>query len=165
MAGPLTIRPAGPSDRATLRRAIVNLQEYERPLHDTRLPGEQIADRYLDWLLERAGASGIIMVAELDGSFAGFVAGWVEQTENIAETPDSNRFGLISDVYVLPEFRGRRLASRLIGAVEHYLRRTGVRRLRICGLAANTSARSSYVHAGFSPYEVVYEKLIGGDDE
>jgi hypothetical protein len=43
----LTIRDAGPMDRAELRRAVVELQEHERKLHDTRLPGEQTADAYL----------------------------------------------------------------------------------------------------------------------
>jgi GNAT superfamily N-acetyltransferase len=166
MAGSLTIRPATPADRPALRRAIIELQEHERGLHPTRLPGEQIADRYLDWMLRHSEAAGITLLAEIAGSFAGFVAGWVENAANIAETPDSNRFGLISDVCVLPAFRGHRLAARLMAAIEQHLRRAGVTRLRVNALAANASARSSYAHAGFAPYEVLYEKLVdGGDDE
>ena len=36
-------------------------------------------------------------VAELADNFLGFVAGWIEQTNNLAETADSNRFGYDSD--------------------------------------------------------------------
>ena len=43
----VTIRDARPTDQARLRRALVEIQEYERKLHNTRLPGEQIADTYL----------------------------------------------------------------------------------------------------------------------
>jgi hypothetical protein len=46
--GELTIRNAAPSDRPHLRMAVVELQEHERNLHATRLPGETIADAYLE---------------------------------------------------------------------------------------------------------------------
>ena len=48
MIEPLIIRPADPADRPNLRTAIIELQKYERLRHPTRLPGEQIADAYLD---------------------------------------------------------------------------------------------------------------------
>jgi uncharacterized protein len=38
------VRLATPGDTLNLRRAVVELQEYERRLRATRLPGEQIAD-------------------------------------------------------------------------------------------------------------------------
>ncbi|MGA7196565.1 hypothetical protein [Roseiarcus sp.] len=44
----LTIRHATPSDRPRLRAAVVELHESERRLHDSRLPGEETADAYLD---------------------------------------------------------------------------------------------------------------------
>jgi ribosomal protein S18 acetylase RimI-like enzyme len=165
MSRPLVIRPATPSDRSNLRRAIIELQEYERLRHSTRLPGEQIADAYLVWIESRAAAGGAILIAERGGDFLGFIAGWVEETTSIAETADSNRFGYISDICVLPPVRGQRIATQLLDGMEQYLRAAGVRRLRIASLALNASARASYEHAGFIPYEVVYEKVIddGGD--
>jgi ribosomal protein S18 acetylase RimI-like enzyme len=160
----IAIRPATPTDRPRLRQAVVELQEYERSLNATRLPGEQIADAYLDWMERQAAAAGgIALVAESDGAFAGFVAGWIEEVEGIAETPDSRRFGYISDICVLPAFRGRQIAAQLLREIEQYLRRAGVVRLRINSLAANASARASYERAGFAPFEVLYEKRI--DDE
>jgi ribosomal protein S18 acetylase RimI-like enzyme len=160
MPAPLNIRPATATDRPHLRRAIVELQEYERLRHATRLPGEQVADAYLDWMLRRAETDGAVLVAESDGSFAGFVAGWIEETENIAETADSNRFGYISDICIMPAFRGRRIAVQLLNGIEHCLGSAGVTRLRINSLAVNSAARTSYEHAGFVPYEILYEKLI-----
>jgi GNAT superfamily N-acetyltransferase len=157
----LVIRHATPSDRPQLRRAIVELQDYERLRHPTRLPGDQIADAYLDWMQRQAESQGAVLVAEHDGRFAGFVAGLVVETTNIAETPDSNRFGLISDICVMPVFRGQRIATLLLDAMGQYLGRAGVTRLRITGLAMNTSAQASYQHAGFVPHEVLYEKLMG----
>jgi ribosomal protein S18 acetylase RimI-like enzyme len=106
MTGPLIIRPATPADRPQLRAAIVELQDYERLRHATRVPGEQVADAYLDWMLRQVETDGAVLVGERGGSFVGFAAGWIEQTNNIGETEDSNRFGLISDVCVMPAFRG-----------------------------------------------------------
>jgi ribosomal protein S18 acetylase RimI-like enzyme len=160
MSAPLIIRPAGRADDPQLRQAVVELQEYERIRHATRLPGEQIADAYLDWMLWRAESDGAVLVAEIGGELAGFVAGWIEGTANIGETPASNRFGYISDICVMPAFRGRRIAVQLLDGIEQYLRRAGVARLRINALAVNTSAQASYEHAGFAPYEILYEKLI-----
>jgi hypothetical protein len=89
MTAPLLIRPATPADRPDLRLAVIELQGYERLRHATRLPGEQIADAYLDWMQRQAEADGAVLVAERDGSIIGFIAGWIEQTDNIGETADS----------------------------------------------------------------------------
>jgi len=154
------IRPAISSDWPQLRLAVTELQEHERRLHPTRLPGEQIADAYLKWMQKQAGdKDGAVLVAEIESGFVGFVAGWIEQEHNIAETAASNRFGYISDICILPAFRGRRIATRLLDAIEQHLRYAGVSCIRIGVLAANRSARASYEHAGFKAYEVVYEKI------
>jgi ribosomal protein S18 acetylase RimI-like enzyme len=160
MNDPLTIRPATASDRPLLRRAIIELQDHERRLHATRLPSEQIADTYLARIEHLAAENGAVLVAEIDGLFAGFVAGWVEQNDNPAETADSNRFGYISDICVMPGYRGRHIALRLLESIEQHLGRTGVARLRIGSLAANAAARATYERGGFAPYEVVHEKII-----
>ena len=161
MLAAVTIRPAIPADRPHLRQAIVELQDYERVLHMTRLPGEAVADAYLDWLQRQADtAAGTVLVAESESAFVGFVVGWIEVSEIITETPDSNRFGYISDICVMPAFRGQRIAAQLLRAIEQHLRRAGVVRLRINALAANTSARLCYERAGFAPYEVHHEKFV-----
>jgi ribosomal protein S18 acetylase RimI-like enzyme len=156
----LTIRAAVASDRPDLRRAFVELQDFERRLTDTRRPGEQIAEAYLDWMQDRAVTSGAILVAEADGIFAGFVCGWIEQESNIAETPDSNRFGYISDICILPPYRRHGIASRLLDAMSNRFRTLGITRCRLNVLAANATARASYEHAGFAPYELTYEKRL-----
>jgi ribosomal protein S18 acetylase RimI-like enzyme len=156
----LTIRAAARSDRLQLRRAMVELQDHESRLHPSRLPGDQIADAYLDWVQKRAAEQGAVLIAEIDGAFAGFVAGWIEEESHICETADSNRFGYVSDICVLPAFRGRRIASQLLDAVELRLRREGVTRVRLFTLAANRVARASYERSGYAAYEVVYEKSL-----
>ena len=157
----LVIRLARPADLSDLRRAVVELQEYERRLHATRLPGEQIADAYVAWVQRRAEKSGAVLVAEIGGAFAGFAAGWIVEDDNIAETADSNRLGYVSDICVMPAYRGQRVAVELLSAIEGHLARTGITRVRLASLAANASAQAAYQRAGYEPYEIVYEKRIG----
>jgi ribosomal protein S18 acetylase RimI-like enzyme len=156
----LKIRPAARSDRPQLRRAVIELQDNESLLHPTRIPGEQIADAYLDWMQKRAANEGVVLIAEIEDAFAGFVAGWIENESRIEETPDSNRFGYVSDICVLPIYRGRRIAARLLDAFELRLRGAGVTRMRLFTLAANRAARASYERSGYVEYEIVYEKLL-----
>ncbi len=162
MSAPVVIRPVTTADRPQLRRAIVELQEHERRQHATRLPGEEIADVYLDWMLKQAETGGAVLVAQSEGSFVGFVAGWIGQTDAIGETADSKRFGYISDICVMPAYRGKRIAAQLLDEIEQYLRHGGIARLRINSLAVNSSARASYERAGFVPYEILHEKVIAG---
>jgi ribosomal protein S18 acetylase RimI-like enzyme len=160
----LTIRSATAADRPRLRQAIVDLQDYERVLHATRLPGDQVADAYLDWMLRKAEIRGAVLVAESNHIFVGFVAGWIDETETIAETPDSNRVGYISDIFVVPEFRGRAIAMQLLAQIERHLGGLGVARMRITSLAENRSARAAYERAGFAQYEIVYERTRNARD-
>jgi ribosomal protein S18 acetylase RimI-like enzyme len=126
-----------------LRQAIIELQDYEGLQHSTRLPGEQVADAYLAWMLGRARSCGAVRVADSNSIFAGFVAGRIEQSHNIGETPDLNRVGYISDVCVMPVFRGRRIATRLLKEIERHLTGFGIARIRINSLTENKSARAS----------------------
>jgi len=156
----LTIRRATPADRPSLRKAYVELQEHERRLHASRLPGEEIADAYVERMIEQAADAGGVFVAERDGEFLGFAAGWVENSQNVAETADSNRFGYVSDICVLVAHRKRGIARRLLEAMTRMFVEAGVTRVRIGTLADNHLARLSYEGAGFRPYEVIYEKAL-----
>ena len=156
----VVVRLATPADLPNLRSAMVELQEHERRLAATRLPGEQIADPYLARLLrETAEKRGAIFVVESDGVFAGFAAGWIIERDHIPESEDSNRFGYLSDICVMPAFRGKRIAHRLLAAMERHFARAGATRFRLFALAANTQARASYEGAGFAPYEILMRSL------
>ena len=160
----VVIRPAVPADLPDLRLAMVELQEYERRLDaTTRLPGEQIAGAYLARLRQEvAEKGGAIFIAERDGVFAGFAVGWIIKRDHIPESADSNRFGYLSDICVMPAYRRQRIAQRLLTALEQHLASAGITRFRLFALAANASARATYESVGFAAYEILYEKLVNG---
>ena len=78
------------------------------------------------------------------------------------ETRDSTRYGYVSDIFIRPEARGSGLAQTLLDAIAAHLHAADptLTRLRVNVLAVNTIARRSYEKAGFTPYEVTYERMI-----
>ncbi|HUL09726.1 MAG TPA: GNAT family N-acetyltransferase [Candidatus Acidoferrum sp.] len=160
MAGAV-IRPYRETDRAAVIAAEIDMQEYERTLHDTRLPGAGVMDAYLDRLLQEVAAqSGALLVAEENSRLVGLVACTVVEDDAVQETADSNVHGYVNDIYVVPERRGSGLAQALLRAAEDHLASTGITRVRINVLAANAMARRAYEKHGFEPYEVMYEKRL-----
>jgi ribosomal protein S18 acetylase RimI-like enzyme len=159
------IRPYAETDRRTVIDALTALQEHERAMHDTRLPGAGATAVYLDNLLEDLVAqSGAIFIAEADGKFAGLVTGLIETYEIVLETRDSSIYGYCSDIYVAPEFRGSGLAQMLLDVMERHLAaQAPITRFRISVLAVNRIACRAYERAGFVPYELMYERLIRRD--
>ena len=122
----LTIRPARPQEREDLealqRRASLALPEYRAQLEAhpdaIDLPAEQIAQ-------------GQVLVAELDGEVAGFIA--VVGSE-------------LDGLFVEPEHWRRGIGSALVEAATHQARRRGLS----LSVTAGPNARSFYESCGFA---------------
>jgi GNAT superfamily N-acetyltransferase len=158
------IRPYVDTDRPSVVGAMIALQEHERAIHDTRLPGAICSEAYLDKLLKELPAqSGAMFVAEVAGKFAGLVAGLIVDEPWPVETRDSTRYGYVSDIFITPDARGTGLAKVLLDAIAAHLHQADptLTRLRVNALAVNMVARRAYEKAGFTPYEVMYERRLG----
>ncbi len=156
------IRPATPADRPWLVTAMAGISDHERTLHDSRRPGADCADAYLAQV-EAAIAEhgGAILIATRCEARLGCIAFRVAHNDNAAETPDSNVFGYVSDLFVVEPERGHGLGGRLLAEAERHFRAAGLRRMRIGSLAANTAAVRTYRKFGFDDYEMVLEKRLG----
>jgi GNAT superfamily N-acetyltransferase len=160
----LLIRPYVPADHDWVLQCEVELQEHERAIHDTRLPGLPHAHDYLAMLWdELAESRGIMLIAEnSEGERLGLVAGHIVDQPWPMETRDSTRYGYVSDIFIKRDARGTGLAHALLDAIAAHLHAADptLTRLRVNVLAVNAIARRSYEKAGFTPYEVMYERLI-----
>lgn len=160
----VSIRPYTPADHDWVLQCEIELQEHERAIHDTRLPGLPHTRDYLAMLWDTlAENQGIMLIAEDEtGERLGLVAGHVVDSPWPMETPDSTRHGYVSDIYIKPEARGTSLARDLLDAIAAHLRAAdpSLTRLRINVLAVNRIACRAYEKAGFAPYEIMYERLL-----
>jgi ribosomal protein S18 acetylase RimI-like enzyme len=158
------IRPYTPADYDWVLQCEVELQEHERALHDTRVAGLPHTRDYLEMLWDDlAEGHGAMLIAEnAQGERLGLVAGHIVDQPWPMETRDSTRYGYVSDIFVKPEARGNGLAQLLLDAIAAHLRTADptLTRLRVNVLAVNAIARRSYEKAGFTPYEIMYERLI-----
>lgn len=164
-----TIRPYRPDDADWVLAAEVALQEHEIAIHDprlpqTRLPGLPASHDYLAMLWVTLEANqGVMLIADApDGTRLGLVAGSIVDEPWPMEPRDSWRFAYVSDIYVEPRARGSGLAQALLDALAAHFRHAdpSLTRLRINVLAANEIARGAYEKAGFTPYEVTYERKL-----
>ena len=158
------IRPYDPADYDWVLQCEVALQEHERALHDTRLPGLPHTRDYLAMLWDvLAENQGILLIAEnTGGERLGLVAGHIVDEPWPMETRDSTRYGYVSDIFIEPAARGGGLAKALLDAIAAHLHRADptLTRLRISALAVNRIACRAYEKAGFTPYEVTYERVL-----
>ena len=157
----IALRDAAPEDHQFLLDAIAALNDHERALHDTRLPGAGIAEAYFAKISAAIATDhGSIVVALSGDRRVGYMACRIETDDAVAETADSNRFGYTSDVFVAADMRGRNIAALLVAEAERRLRPHGVTRLRLSSLANNDQAIRAYRKAGFAVYEVTLEKRL-----
>lgn len=92
--------------------------------------------------------------------FAGFV--WVEEGRmvgNVSLGPerDGSRSWTVSNVAVLPEYRGLGIAGQLMDRAIAFAERQGVRRLQLEVRVDNAPAQALYKHRGFVVVDTVHE--------
>ena len=146
-------------DRAAVRACFAELQDVERGLEPAMPSGDAVADAYLDFMLARCAEwDGAVMVAEEDGAVVGFICVWARVPP---DDPSEVRFSAhVSDLVVLPAWRGRGIGRALLARGEAYARSRGAERLRIGVLAKNEDARRLYAASGFREVYVLLTKPL-----
>jgi ribosomal protein S18 acetylase RimI-like enzyme len=147
-------------DAVALRACFVELQETERAF-DPRAPrGEAIADAYLARMFERCAKwAGHVFVAEADGGVVGFACVWGRvPPQEVDDDPADAAY--VSDLVVLPAWRGRGLGRALLARVEAYAREQGVASIGIGVMHPNRDARRLYERLGYAAVHVELVKRL-----
>ena len=147
-------------DREDVIRFVAALQDFERTLEPSLPPGDRIARRYVEAMLQRCVAyDGRVFVAAVGGALIGFVC----VLARIPETaPDeyNHPHAAIGELFVDPEHRAGGVGRSLLARAEAHARLRGADRLRVQVLAANERARALYSGFGFSDRLVELEKKL-----
>lgn len=154
-----TIRPWTVADRDAVVALNAELQEHERAIRPSRAPGAEISERYVTRLarrLEKAGAGGALLVAELDGHIVGFVACYLDEDELEVDPREL----VIGDLVVTTTARRRGVARMLVSAARAFAVERGIRRLTISSIAGNEMALRTYRALGFKEALVTLEMAI-----
>lgn len=154
------IRAYRPGDAEAVEQCITELQDAERRLEADRVEGQAIAQRYrLDLLRSCEEKTGQLSVAEDQGVVIGLVCAWLErEPETYLST--LTEYAYISDIVVLPAYRGHGVGRALLRQAERFATAHGAEILRINVLARNTPAAGLYRTVGFREYEVTLIKSL-----
>jgi ribosomal protein S18 acetylase RimI-like enzyme len=154
------VRAYAHRDAADLEDCFVELQEYERGLDPFLVEGRSVARRYLEYMFARcAETAGAVFVAEADGRAVGFVSVWARVKAEMIEEKEYE-YAYVSDLVVLPAYRGRGLGRALLDRAEEHARAAGAKILRIGVLARNAPARGLYYSFGFEDRIVAMSKTL-----
>lgn len=156
------IREWQAKDALQVETCFVELQDSLHRLEPQVLEGKA-AKPYFDFMVARCAAtSGKVFVAEVEQQVVGFVCVWGKVlSEELDEEP--SEYAYISDLVVLPAYRGQGLGQRLLEQAEAYARSQGAAVLQIGVLAANAGAVKLYQRQGFRAYEVLLTKNLQQD--
>ncbi len=152
---PIVVRPVATQDKEALAHMWQALVDYHTQL-DARLPpaAEGAATRYAERLLRRVqnGKNAQAYVAETDGQVVGYVLGSVLDLH-----PDlfaRREAGFIADLFVLPAYRRRGIARRLVAALNAWFAAQGMQIVEWNVAAANTEGLRFWQAQGGQPIMV-----------
>ncbi|MCK5023952.1 MAG: GNAT family N-acetyltransferase [Candidatus Aenigmarchaeota archaeon] len=92
-------------------------------------------------------------VLEENGKVIGFL--WMSTTRTIL-----GKCGLVHQIYIDDEFRGKGLAKKLMDCAEEYFREKNIKRIKLTVTLENVSAIKLYEKIGYQKKRVVMEKNI-----
>lgn len=138
-----TIRPARANDAPAIREIAAAAW---REVHAPIVGAERVEAVLDDWyapegLREAAAGDAPFVVAEIDGTIAGFAQGH-------RDGDDSALFHLVR-IYVRPDRWGEGVGTALLGRVAEAARERGADRMRLGVMAENDRARRFYEARGF----------------
>jgi ribosomal protein S18 acetylase RimI-like enzyme len=151
----MPIEPAALDDLDSLVDLWVDLASEQRPHGTHVMPTENrtsMRERFARHVVD-----GSVLVDRIDDDTVGFVS--FERTESDMSV-DAAR-GLVSNLYVVPGYRGAGRGAALLAAAEAELRERGVDVVQLEVMADNVRARSFYSEQGYGEHRYVLEKRVG----
>lgn len=153
------IREYTHQDVNDIKECLVMLQDYEKLLDPHRLQGIEIAHEYLEHLLHLCeNDKGKIFVVEIKGEVIGMVSVLiVEDKKHLRKT---KRFAQISDMIIMPKYRGKGISKELLEKAEVYAKTKKVEYVEVRVLHKNPEESKNYLRNGFHEFEVVLRKHV-----
>lgn len=153
------IREYTEDDVSAVKQCIVELQNFHGLIDPHRLESMSIANEYLEKLLKKCSKEqGKILVVEINQTVVGMIAVMIEEEMNMYRR--LKRHAIITDLFILPEYRGRGISKDLLKAAEKYAAHKGLKVIEASVLLNNGKALRSYTRNGFEEMEIILRKKI-----
>lgn len=148
----IALRAARPEDRPILVGFLQGLNQFEATIEDDRKDGRAAAELCYEQMLGKiAILGGAVVLAEVGGEAAGFIAWRIEEDEPYVRD-ELIRHAEIAELYVEQRFRRSGVARALMDEAERMVRAQGLPRLFIGLLDGNETAEATYREMGYRAY-------------
>jgi len=154
----MNVRLIEQEDIQVVRAMFLELYRHLNQLGFQYLLNEDYLDEYLDFQLNSRLSR--ILVGEKDGVVVGFVGISALAVNRKFISPAGKHYGLISEVFVLDDYRGKGLSKELIQAAEKFFLSLGITFVIIEALKENYDAKNLYEKLGFELYYHNYFKKL-----
>ncbi len=153
------IREYTNEDVESIKKCIIELQEFERLLDPDRLEGMEIAHEYLEQLLHISRQEeGKVFVVEIENEIVGMISILIEDI--IKHYRKSRKVAFISDVIILPEFKDKGIMKELLEKAENYAVSIGIHVIQTAMLSKHAEGIDGFQRNGFSNYETILQKKL-----
>ena len=162
-ADDVIIRPATPADVLDLGRLGALLVRVHHDFDPTRFiaPTRQTELGYASFLGSQLDESNVVvLVAVRDGQVIGYTYAGVEWRDWVSLRGPA---GVLYDIIIDPECRGRGVARMLLDATVARLKSLGAPQVVLSAAERNTSARRLFVSAGFRPTMIEMTRDLDAD--
>ncbi len=161
----VTLRDYRPTDRRHLARCLDGVMDHLAgldPWHRLARRADHSSRSIRALLAHVRDDHGFVLVAEADGVAAGVSVAWLNRITPAGRTAERpTRSGYVSDLAVLPEWRGHGIGTTLLRATEARFRKAGCDQLTLGVFFPNTGATRLYEREGFAVRSLQLAKELG----
>ena len=152
----LYIREAAEKDLDRLARLIYRFYSFNEEFDPAWALDESAESIAKELAAEYLSSDDLVLVADYDNEVVGYIRVVISENRILA----SKRIGIIKELYVIPQYRGRGIASRLITEAQERLSDRGVKHISAEFPTANYVAEKFYKSLSFRPYLSTYLREV-----
>lgn len=150
------VREYTKEDIEGIKKCILELKQFEQMLDPDRLEGMELAQEYLEYLLDLHKAEkGKLFVVEIKNEIVGMLSVSMYTDHNTKRT-----YAEIADVMILPEFKDKGIVKALLEKAEEYAKSKHISVVKTSLLSKHTEGIDGFERNGYSLYEIVLQKKL-----
>jgi ribosomal protein S18 acetylase RimI-like enzyme len=149
----ILIRQYKKEDEIQLKKCILELKLFESKFDSYYLTDKNSVDKLFLEIIKEKDNGGEILVAQEEKKIVGFISLAIT-TKNDELILKKINVLYISDMVVLPEYRGQGIGTMLLQKAEDLAKQKKIKFLKLIVFAQNVKAKKLYEEFGFTDYEV-----------
>lgn len=155
----ILIRSYKKEDEVQLKKCILELKLFESKFDPDYLTDKNSVDNLFLEIIKEKDSGGEILVAQEEKKIVGFISLAITTKNDELILKKINAL-YISDMVILPKYRGQGIGTMLLQKAEEIAKQKKIKFLKLIVFAQNIKAKKLYEEFGFTDYEVTMIKDV-----